>query len=1090
MRSFSLSLIIVVLVGCSIKVENGFTKLDSNDTGITFNNINVENDQINIFTYEYLYNGGGVAAGDINNDGLPDLYFTSNNLENKLYLNKGDFKFEDITTQSGAGCLQGWKTGVSMVDINADGWLDIYVCRSADGNPERRRNSLLINNGDLTFTDKAIEYGLADESYTTQAAFFDYDRDGDLDVFLLNHSLLQISNSFNISSINRVARYPHVGNKLLRNDNGKFVDVSDDAGIYGPSSNYGLGIGISDFNSDGWPDIYVSNDYVDSDKLFLNDQNGKFLTSTDSLLSQISQFSMGLDIGDVNRDGHMDIITLDMLPEDNRRQKLLFGPENYFVHASMKKNGYSSQCMRNMLHLNNGNGSFSEIGQIAGVSNTDWSWSALFADFDNDGFQDLFISNGYKRDFTNNDFLKFKADQEIKAGGAGLDNTEMIERMPSSKQANYVFRHTGSHGFDNVGRKWGFDEEILTHGAVYADLDNDGDLDMAMNNMDAPASIYRNDLDKDKLKNFLKIKLVGGDQNRSAIGSRVTVFSNGEKLTREQFPVRGFQSSIDEVLHFGLDSVAQVDSIHVVWPTGGIQRIMKMGANQLITVTETAESSIEQSSLSLPTPHFEKIDFTEIRHRENEFVDFKTQALLPRMYSYEGPALVMGDVNGDALKDLFIGGSKGYPAQLLIRDEEGNFSGSSVSFEGDSQFEDVDALFFDANNDGLADLYVVSGGYEFSSSDALLQDRLYMNTGGGNLVISEDRLPQMLTSGSSVRPVDIDKDGDIDLFVGGRIVPGRYPEVPNSYLLENDGQGYFKDVTSTVAADLGQIGMVTDAKWADVNGDSDIDLIVVGEWMGIKIFLNKNGKLIDQSAEFLDSDFSGWWNSIEVSDIDGDGDIDFLAGNHGLNNQMRPTPQQPVTMLYEDFDGNGSVDPVLFYYIQGQSYPYASRDELLEQIPTLKKRFLDYESYSSAQLEDILTAEQVESSNKLTATTFETALFLNQSNQGFIKRSLPVQAQFAPVNSIALMDVNGDNILDIIMGGNFEKTRVRTGMYTGNNGFVFLGDGNGTFTYLDQTSSGLRITGTVKKILIDENRVLFGRNNENVSVYEVSNSSD
>ncbi|MFZ9047103.1 MAG: CRTAC1 family protein, partial [Cyclobacteriaceae bacterium] len=557
--------------GCSQSEQNGFTKLHSDDTGIAFNNVNVENEQINIFTYEYLYNGGGVAVGDINNDGLTDVYFSSNNLENKLYLNKGDFKFEDITSSSGTGCQQGWKTGVSMVDINADGWLDIYVCRSADGNPTRRKNSLLINNGDLTFTDLASEYGLADESYTTQAAFFDYDRDGDLDVFLLNHSLLQISNSFNISQINRIARYPHVGNRFLRNDDGQFVDISEDAGIYGPSSNYGLGVGVSDFNNDGWPDLYVSNDYVDSDKLFLNDQNGRFINATDSLLSQMSQFSMGLDIADINRDGNMDIMTLDMLPEDNKRQKLLFGPENYFVHASMKKNGYSSQCMRNMLHLNNGNGSFSEVGQIAGISNTDWSWAALFADFDNDGFQDLFVSNGYKRDFTNNDFLKFKADQEIKKSKTnGVNNTEMIKKMPSSKQSNYMFKNSGKLVFNNVSDDWGFDEPILTNGAAYADLDNDGDLDMILNNMDATAGIYRNDVGNNLANNFIKIQLVGADQNRLAVGAKVTVFAKGAMIIREQYPVRGFQSSIDPILHFGLDSISSVDSIHVSWPQGGI----------------------------------------------------------------------------------------------------------------------------------------------------------------------------------------------------------------------------------------------------------------------------------------------------------------------------------------------------------------------------------------------------------------------------------------------------------------------------------------------------------------------------------------
>ena len=876
----------VILFGCNQTNKKKFYRLESDDTGIFFNNINAENEQINIFTYEYLYNGGGVAIGDINNDGLTDIYFSSNNLENKLYLNKGNFKFEDITSLSGAGCQKGWKTGVSMVDINADGWLDIYVCRSADGDPNNRKNSLLINNGDLTFTDRASDYGLDDNSYSTQAAFFDYDRDGDLDAFLLNHSLLQISNSFNIKVINRLDRYPYVGNRLLRNDGGRFVDVSDTSGIYGPASNYGLGVGVSDFNNDGWPDLYISNDYVDSDKLLINDQKGKFIMATDSMLSQISQFSMGLDIGDVNRDGNMDIMTLDMLPEDNKRQKLLFGPEHYYVYSSMQKNGYSSQCMRNMLHLNSGNSTFSEIGQIAGVSNTDWSWSALFADFDNDGFQDLFVSNGYKRDFTNHDFLNYKADQEIKIAQkkAGI-YTEMFEKIPSSKPTNYLFKNSGGLQFDNVSDPWGFDEGGLTHGAAYADLDNDGDLDMILNNMDANAGIYRNNVGDILKNNYLKIKLLGNDQNHFAIGARVIVFAKGQLIVREQYPVRGFQSSVDPILHFGLDSVTQVDSIHVLWPKGGLQKLMGTSVNQILSIKEsdTNHSTIVQKSIA--SPLLEEVQIMPISHVENEFIDFLIQPLLPRMYSTQGPAMVIGDINGDALNDLFVGGGKGHSGAIYLKNHEGDYSKLQQSFDGAT--EDVDASFFDADGDGDLDLYVVSGGYEFSSNEGGLQDRLYINKGDGKFDKAKNRLPSFLSSGSCVRPFDFDGDGDLDLFVGGRIVPGSYPKAPLSYLLENDGKGFFKVVTSSVAPDLQRIGMVSDAKWADLNGDGKQDIIVVGEWMGIKVFINESGKLIDKSDEFLDDAYQGWWNTIEVNDLDGDGDMDFIAGNLGMNNQMK-----------------------------------------------------------------------------------------------------------------------------------------------------------------------------------------------------------
>ena len=1074
----------IFLFGCNQINKKKFYKLDSDDTGIFFNNVNAENEQINIFTYEYLYNGGGVAIGDINNDGLPDIYFSSNNLENKLYLNKGNFKFEDITSLSGAGCKNGWKTGVAMVDINADGWLDIYVCRSADGDPKNRKNSLLINNKDLTFTDRASEYGLDDESYSTQSVFFDYDRDGDLDAFLLNHSLLQISNSFNIKVINRVERYPHVGNRLLRNDGGRFVDVSDSSGIYGPASNYGLGVGVSDFNNDGWPDLYVSNDYVDSDKLLINDQHGKFIMATDSMLSQISQFSMGLDIADVNRDGNMDIMTLDMLPEDNKRQKLLFGPEHYYVYSMMQKNGYSSQCMRNMLHMNNGNGSFNEIGQFAGVSNTDWSWSALFADLDNDGFQDLFVSNGYKRDFTNHDFLNYKADQEIKIAQKkeGI-YTEMIDKIPSSKPINYLFKNSHGQRFNNVSSEWGFDEGGLTHGAAYADLDNDGDLDMVLNNMDANAGVYRNNIGDQLNNNYLKIKLLGKDKNYFAIGARVTLFTKGNSLIREQYPVRGFQSSVDPILHFGLDTVAIIDSIHIRWPSGRLQKFDRITANQAIEIKENADQNLNMDQQLPLKPYLRQVLIDKINHKENEFIDFLTQPLLPRMYSTQGPAMAKGDINGDQFNDIFIGGSKGFKGAIYTRNEIGNYQKIEQVFDGAP--EDVDASFFDADGDGDQDLYVVSGGYEFSSNEKNLQDRLFMNFGEGKFEKSEIRLPKFLSSGSCVRPCDFDDDNDVDLFIGGRIVPGKYPEIPKSFILENDGEGFFKIVTDLIAPELSHVGMVTDARWVDVDGDGDKDIVIVGEWMGIKIFIHENGKLIDKSDDFLDNPYNGWWNTIEVNDLDGDGDMDLIAGNFGMNNQMKPSLENPVTLRYADYDSNGSVDPILFYYIQGKSFPYASRDELIAQLPMLKKRFVDYESYSSAVFETIFTDNEQKISKELVANTFETSVFINDKGKKFSSTPLPFQAQFSPVFSIAVVDVNGDNFLDIVLGGNLEKTRVRTGKYTGNNGFVFTGSADGSYHYLSQNNSGLNVSGDVRKIIVDDNRLLFAINNADIMAYEI-----
>jgi enediyne biosynthesis protein E4 len=1081
---------LLFLLACSSDKRNQtlFTRLPSDETGIEFNNINVENEQINIFSYEYLYNGAGVATGDINNDGLVDIYFSSNNLENKLYLNKGNLHFEDITDKAGVGCKQGWKTGVSMVDINGDGFLDLYVCRSADSNPANRKNALLINNGNLTFTEKAAEYGLDNNSYSTQTAFFDYDRDGDLDAFLLNHSLLQLSNSFDIRLTPNM-RFPYIGNQLLRNDNNKFIDISDEAGVFGPTSNYGLGIGISDINNDSWPDVYVSNDYVDKDKMYVNTQNGKFRESTDSLFTHISQFSMGMDIADINRDGFTDLITLDMLPEDNKRQKLLFGPDRYDVFNTSVKNGYHYQYMRNMLQLNNGDGSFSEIGQIAGVSNTDWSWSALFADFDNDGWQDLFISNGYKRDFTNNDFLKYRADMELKAmGGKRGKFSEMIKRMPANKIHNYIFKNNGDLTFKDVCADWGLTEKTLTNGAAYADLDNDGDLDLIMNHMDENAGIYRNNSQETAPSNYLKVRLVGDEKNKSGIGARITVFTNGELQLREQFPVRGFQSSMDHSVFFGLGTTSKIDSLIIQWPLGQMQTLKDVSSNKeiILNISDATTRISSQRKTKTLLVETGSVPFT---HKENEVIDFKTQWLLPRMYSTQGPAIASGDVNSDGRMDMFLGGAKEQTSEILVQQRDGSFKPSNQAvFKKINEGEDVDAVFFDMDGDKDDDLYVVKGGYEFLPDDNALQDELFRNSGNGKFEKAKDALPAMLSSGSCVRPSDVDGDGDLDLFVGGRIVPGRYPEIPESYILINDGKGKFSIQTETVGADIKSIGLVTDATWMDLNNDRKNDLVIVGEWMDVKFFLNENGKLVDRSSSYLTADSRGWWNSIAKADIDNDGDLDLLLGNFGMNNQMKPTKQRPVTMVYSDYDKNGSIDPLLCYYIGDKSYPYANRDELTDQVPMFKKRFTDYESYSDVTLDKILNPTELASSKTLTATRFETSLLKNNGNGTFSFGLLPLQCQFAPVFAIAALDVNGDKNLDLIMAGNLEKTRVRTGKFSANTGQVLLGDGKGNFSYVPQQTAGLSIKGDVRRIVADTNRIVFGVNNSTVKTYVINNA--
>lgn len=806
-----------------------FTRLSSHETNITFVNKNIEDEKYNVFTYEYFYNGGGVAVGDINNDGLPDIYFSSNQGENKLYLNKGNLEFEDITRQSHTEAGKGWKTGVSMVDINADGYLDIYVCKSFEENPFWRENLLFVNNGDLTFSERGKEYGLNDNSYSTHAAFFDYDRDGDLDAFMLNHSVPKIAGNFDIRTASLTRRAEFAGNKLLENRNGHFYDVSDSVGIFGPAHNYGLGICPSDINNDGWIDLYTSNDYYGKDNLLLN-QSGHFKNSTDSLLSHISRFSMGTDIADINNDGLSDIMSLDMLPDNNKRQKEMLWAEGYDIYGEMLRAGLHRQFMRNMLHLNNGNGTFSEIGQLAGVSNTDWSWAALFADFDNDGLQDLFVSNGYKRDYTNNDFAKYRANQMLdKERGLKTDNyLKMLEKMPSNKVHNYFFKNLNGLQFEDASERLGMGDGVLSHGAAYADLDDDGDLDLVVNNMDEEASIYRNNSNTLASNCFLKVKLVGNDKNLNGIGAKVTVYVNGQTFFRELSPSRGFQSSVEPVLHFGLGHSTTADSLMVRWPNGEYQLMRDIALNKEIVLYQKQALSFDLYDRQKPGPIFlESNSGLNFVHKENEFIDFKIQPLLFRMYSSAGPALAKGDVNGDGLVDFYLGGAKDQSGSLFIQNRNGSFMQREVShFLSDAGHEDVDAMFVDVDGDKDLDLYVVSGGYEYPEDDPLLQDRLYRNDGTGRF--KKIPLPKFFGSGSCVRPNDIDGDGDVDLFVGGRIINLRYPYAPESNILLNDGHGVFTIATDSISAGLKRIGMVTDAKWIDLNKDNVDDLIVVG----------------------------------------------------------------------------------------------------------------------------------------------------------------------------------------------------------------------------------------------------------------------
>ena len=1080
-------LIIQILISCKSSPEKSspslFTPLTPEASGISFVNVNTEDADHNILQYEYFYNGGGVGLGDINDDGLVDIYLSSNQGENKLYLNKGNLFFEDITKNAGVAATNGWKTGIAMVDINADGYLDIYVSRSGSGRPIERENILFINNKDLTFTDQAKTYGLNDDSYGTQASFLDYDRDGDLDVFLLNHSRLTISNSFDIRDRNINKRVKYVGNKLYRNDGGKFIDVSDSMGIYGPASNYGLGVAYADINDDGWMDIYTSNDYTGKDKLLMNSHGNFFREVSDSLLTHMSQFSMGVDIADVNNDGLMDIFSLDMLPESNKRQKELLWPNKYDVYAAMEKNGLHHQYMRNMLHLNNGNGSFSEIGQLAGVSNTDWSWAALIADFDNDGLQDLFASNGFKREFINNDFLKYKADLLIKVKrGKKYDKIDdIISKMPSNKVHNYIFQNSDGLSFKDASLDWGFSKESLTNGAAYADLDNDGDLDLVLNQLDELAVIYRNNTDQVLKNNYLKIRLQGTDQNRYGLGTTATLYVGDKMMKRTLCPYKGFQSSMEPVLFFGLDTLRMIDSLIIEWPRGEIQRWKNLEVNQFMTVKQE-DAVHEHKQNMLPVALFsQEYGSIPFRHHENNFIDFRVQSLLPRTYSASGPAMAAADLNNDGLVDLFFGGAKDQVSAIFLQQSNGTYlEKPQPAFSADAPSEDVDAVFFDMDNDSDMDLYVVSGGSEFPASSPLLQDHLYSNDGKGNFTTFA--LPPLYYSGSCVRPADVDQDGDLDLFVGSRIIPGRYPEAPESYILTNDGKGNFSSSTSVLPH--ATIGMVTDANWIDFNKDNWPDMVVVGEWMPITIYINEKGKLTDKTDSYIKEKTSGWWNRILSEDFDNDGDEDLVIGNFGMNNQFKASTKRPVKLYYADYDANGSLDPIMNYFIGDKSYPSPTRDELVDQLPSFRKRFPDYASFATATIETILTADELKRSSTLSAYTMET-VYMQNDGSSFSLRPLPIQAQVSPVLALHAMDVNSDGNVDIILAGNLLKMGARFGRADGNFGTVLLGDGHGNFKSLTPLQSGLSIRGEVRNIVREKDRLIFAVNNDVPYVYRL-----
>ncbi len=1071
---------VLLFCSCSNDTSHLFTKLDKDKTGIQFQNTLFEGEGLSVLNYTYFYNGNGVAIGDINNDGLQDILFTGNMVKNRLYLNKGNFEFEDITAKSGVAEKQGWCTGATMADVNGDGKLDIYICRSADANPQRRKNLLFINNGDLTFTEKAEEYGLADQGYSTQASFFDYDKDGDLDCFIINHSLQKYTTGAQENPELRNQRSPDFANKLYRNDNGHFVNVSEEAGITSNVFTFGLGLAVSDINNDGWPDVYVSNDFNEPDYLFINNRNGTFSEALNKCVDQVSLYSMGSDIADFNNDGKPDIVTLDMLPEDNFTQKMHSGAENFDKFQYLFSRGFFYQYSRNMLQKNNGDGTFSEIGQLAGISNTDWSWSALMADYDNDGNKDLFVSNGYVKDYTDMDFIKYSIDRA--AAGNQLsrtgNNKEFIDKMPANKIANYIFKNNGDETFTKKIDDWGMNDPSVSSGAAYADLDNDGDLDMIICNTNDFASIYKNNNESLAKNNFLRIQLTGNKANSIGTGAKVKVYCKDTLYYQEQMPVRGFQSSVDPVLNFGLGKHTTADSIIIIWPNDQYQKLRQVKTNQTIAIKQTDAHDTWVYDTVRPAGYFSTTTLDNIRHKENQFNDFTIQTLLPGYLSRQGPCIISADVNKDGLDDIFVGGAKQQPSCIYLQNKQGGFVKSNQpAIAADSLSEDIAAAFFDADNDGDADLYVAAGGYEFNENDPLFQDRLYLNDGKGNFTKKQNALPSLIFSKGCVKAADIDGDGDLDLFVGGRVVPGKYPTAPPSRLLINDGKGTFTDQTAKLAPALANIGMATSAVWLDVNNDKQPDLVIAGEWMPVKVFINNKGALADASSTYIQFPSTGWWNAIVAEDMDGDGDLDLILGNCGTNTQFKASEKEPVTMYYKDFDGNGSIDPVMCYYINGISYPVYSRDDLTDQLPSLKKKFLEYREYASAGIKDVFTPEQLNNAGFLKAEHMQTIYLENTGAKGFIQHKLPVEAQYAPVYGIAITDANHDGKKDMLLTGNNSWTRIKFGRYTANHGVLLLGDGKGNFNYAPQYKSGLQLKGNVRSAaVINNDKIIVGVN--------------
>ncbi|WP_339656566.1 VCBS repeat-containing protein [Flavobacterium frigidarium] len=1070
------------LAGCSKndKEQKIFSMLDHKESGIQFNNTLTETDSLNYFTYSYIYMGGGVATGDINNDGLIDVLFTGNQVSNKLYLNKGNLKFEDITAKAGVGGDSRWYTGVTMADVNGDGFIDIYCSVAGKFGP--KNNELYMNNGDGTFTEKAKEYGIDDIGSSVQGTFFDYDKDGDLDLFVANYPPTRF-NSLTFAYVQMMKNVKdNESGHLYRNDGATFTDVTAAAGV----KNYGLSLSatVGDINNDGWPDIYVSNDFNSPDFMYINNQDGTFKETIKEATGHTSFYGMGVDIADFNNDGNLDIFQVDMDAKDNRRKKANMSSMNPQLFWDVVDAGFHVQYMHNCMQLNTGmveNGipQFENISRLTGTSSTDWSWGPLFADFDNDGYKDLYITNGTRREVNNNDYFHSLENGKLET----KDLLKKVNAIPSEKIDNFMYKNMGGLKFEQFNKQWGIEYEGFSNGVAYADLDNDGDLEIITNNIDDYATIFENT--SSKTKNYLTVKFKGSTKNSQGLGNRVYVKTDDNTQMQELTLSRGFQSSVAPELHFGVNKTKIIDEVKVVWSTGKVQILKNVKANQVLVLNEQDAVPNTVKVPVKPTLFMNETSlFPVYKHAENEYDDFKDQVLLPHKMSSFGPALAVGDLNNDGLEDYFIGGSATFSGQVFLQTKTGFTAKVIKALDDDRASEDTGAIIFDADNDGDNDLYVVSGGYEFLMNDTKLQDRLYLNNGKGEFTkAGKNAIPTMITSGSKVYAIDYDKDGKKDLLVLGRQVPGQYPSPATTYLLHNISTTTTPkfEISKYSPAEFKNLGMATSAVISDYNNDGLDDIIIVGEWMPIRVFANtKTGFKETSTALGLTIDTTGWWWSVQQGDFDNDGDMDYIVGNNGLNYKYKATPSETFDIFVKDFDNDKHKDIVLSYYSDGKQYPVRGRGCSSQQIPGIKKKFKNYESFSEATLVDVYTEKSLKEALHYEVKSFA-SIYLENKNGKFIIHELPIEAQLSSINQIMVDDYDKDGKLDVLITGNMYNSEVETPRNDAGHGLFLKGNGKGKFKSIAAVDSGFFTPGDVKnmeKIKVKgKNYLLITKNN-------------